>query len=90
MLQKSLTRTSIGVPYVSNNPITPPGKYWCSRTGASGESLDKIRSRIDSAYADLLREALYQTGGNKSKAADLLDISRKTFYRMLEKYILGR
>ena len=82
---------SIGVPYVSNNPITPPpGKYWCSRTGASGESLDKIRSRIDSAYADLLREALYQTGGNKSKAADLLDISRKTFYRMLEKYILGR
>lgn len=74
---------SIGIlPYTSDNSIAPPS--------GNLESLDKIRSRIDSAYADLLREALYQTGGNKSKAADLLDISRKTLYRMLEKYILGR
>lgn len=52
----------------------------------SGEGLEPIRARIDQAYAELLREALHISCGNKSKAAELLDVSRKTLYRMLEKY----
>lgn len=44
------------------------------------------RNAIGYAYADLLNEALAITHGNKSKAADLLHVSRKTFYDMLDKY----
>lgn len=44
------------------------------------------RDAIGYAYADMIKEALSITHGNKSKAAELLDISRKTFYDMLEKY----
>lgn len=75
---------SIGI-----SPAAVSDSHKVSQYGVPPQSgnLDEIRGRIDGAYADLLREALRQTGGNKSKAADLLDISRKTFYRMLEKYI---
>lgn len=41
---------------------------------------------IDTAYINLLKEALDITGGNKKNAAQLLGVSRKTIYRMLEKY----
>jgi transcriptional regulator with PAS, ATPase and Fis domain len=37
-------------------------------------------------YHLLLEEAIRLSGGNKSKAAKLLNVSRKNFYRMLEKY----
>lgn len=50
------------------------------------ERMDKRHLEIDNAYANLLKEALDITGGNKKRAAALLGVSRKTFYRMLEKY----
>jgi transcriptional regulator with PAS, ATPase and Fis domain len=48
--------------------------------------LNKKRAEVDISYANLLKEALDITNGNKKLAAEMLGVSRKTFYRMLEKY----
>ena len=50
------------------------------------KSLDEIRSDINSSYQQLIAEAIRQANGNKTKAAEVLGVSRKTFYRMLERY----
>ena len=50
------------------------------------KSLDEIRSDINSSYQQLIAEAIRQANGNKTKAAEILGVSRKTFYRMLERY----
>ncbi len=50
------------------------------------DRLDKCKSDVDLAYKKLLQEAISLSDGNRSKAAELLNISRNTFYRMLKKY----
>jgi DNA-binding NtrC family response regulator len=44
---------------------------------------------IDEAAALLVREALEMSGGNRSRAARLLGISRPTLHARMEKYHLG-
>jgi DNA-binding protein Fis len=46
-------------------------------------------SCLDQVAALLLEEALDITGGNRSRAAKLLGISRPTLHAKLEKYNLG-
>ena len=44
------------------------------------------RVQIDKSYASLLKEALLLCNDNKTEAAKLLNVSRKTVYNLLEKY----
>ncbi|WP_432667144.1 sigma 54-interacting transcriptional regulator [Wukongibacter baidiensis] len=48
--------------------------------------LNKRLLDVDNAYVNLINEALDITGGNKKQAAELLGVSRKTLYRLIEKY----
>lgn len=50
--------------------------------------MTKRLQEIDTSYVNLINEALSISGGNKRKAAELIGVSRQTFYRMLEKYSL--
>lgn len=54
----------------------------------SYDSIAEIRKKIDDNYAELLKEALALSGNNRTKAAERLGISRKTLYRIMEKYHL--
>lgn len=50
------------------------------------DKLAKCKQQVNDSYVQLINEALSITGGNKSRAAELLGVSRRTFYRMVEKY----
>src|ERR1035441_375241 len=51
----------------------------------SMESRDKLVDTLADVQEDKIREVLAATGGNKSKAAQILGIERKTLYRKLER-----
>ena len=50
------------------------------------DRLSKRKAEVNTSYANLVKEALDISKGNKKQAAELLGVSRKTFYRMMEKY----
>ena len=52
---------------------------------AAMESRDRPVDTLAEAEEDQIRRVLAATGGNKSKAADILGIERKTLYRKLER-----
>jgi len=51
----------------------------------AGESREKPVETLAEAEEDQIRRVLAATGGNKSKAAQILGIERKTLYRKLER-----
>ncbi len=50
------------------------------------EIIESHMKEIDAAYARMLNDVLAITNGNKTQAAELLGISRRTIYRMIDKY----
>lgn len=61
---------------------------WPGNVETTEDRLEKCRREIEKANANLLKEALEMTNGNKQEAAALLGMSRATFYRMMEKYLV--
>jgi DNA-binding NtrC family response regulator len=54
----------------------------------AAEQTVSARARFDEMEHDLIRRTLEKTGGNKSRAAQLLGISRKRLYSRIERYRL--
>lgn len=50
------------------------------------EILHDKRLAAEQSYASLLKEAILLANGNKSEAAKLLGVSRKTLYNMMDRY----
>jgi transcriptional regulator with PAS, ATPase and Fis domain len=60
----------------------------CGGPIAPGFVLPEGGVDLEAAESDLLRQALAQTGGNKSRAARLLNLSRDTFLYRLKKFAI--
>ena len=57
------------------------------RGGTTGASVNvSVGATIADAERDLIRATLAREGGNKSRAADILGIGRKTLHRKLQEY----
>jgi DNA-binding NtrC family response regulator len=52
---------------------------------ADSEGKDSMGETLEDAKADQIRKVLAATGGNKSRAAKILGIERKTLYRLIER-----
>ena len=51
--------------------------------------LEAKKAAVEQARKALVEEALKQAKGNKTKASELLGITRQTIYRLIEKYSLS-
>jgi len=63
-------------------------RQWVRQSLASGEGKDLFDTFMDSFARLLISEALNLTGGNRSRAAKLLGISRPTLLSKIDKYRL--
>lgn len=48
--------------------------------------MNERRQAVDRANSEMLQDALTIAGGNKARAAELMGVSIRTFYRLIEKY----
>jgi len=83
-----LSKTKIITKDILESSIYSKG-YMLKHTSSepTEDRLSKRRAEVNTAYVNLLKEALDITKGNKKQAAELLGVSRKTFYRMMEEYM---
>jgi DNA-binding NtrC family response regulator len=57
---------------------------------ADSEGRDTAGETLEDAKVDQIRKVLAATGGNKSKAAKILGIERKTLYRLIDRFGLDK
>ena len=74
-------------PAVTTTPATPAAALPAIAAGAAPISLD---DRLREVEANLIAWALKASGGNKSKAAELLQIKRSTLGDRINRCGLGR
>jgi transcriptional regulator with PAS, ATPase and Fis domain len=75
-----LTTLSGGTIAASASAEAPPSQP------SPPQAATAARARFDEMECDLIRRTLEKTGGNKSRAAQLLGISRKRLYSRIERY----
>ncbi len=71
------------------NPTDTIGAEAVREALESSEPTDKPVHSLADAEEEQIRKVLAQTGGNKTRAAKILNIERKTLYRKLERMGLG-
>jgi two-component system response regulator AtoC len=76
---------------------TPPGRSEASRPSASSQPLpggslepEKLRDEVGRLERERIVEAIARCGGNQTKAAELLGISRRALLHRLDAYGLPR
>ena len=57
---------------------------------AESEGKDTAGETLEDAKTEQIRKVLAATGGNKSKAAKILGIERKTLYRLIDRFSLDK
>jgi transcriptional regulator of acetoin/glycerol metabolism len=57
---------------------------------AESEGKDNAGETLEDAKTEQIRKVLSATGGNKSKAAKILGIERKTLYRLIDRFGLDK
>jgi DNA-binding NtrC family response regulator len=57
---------------------------------ADSEGKESAGETLEDAKAEQIRKVLAATGGNKSKAAKILGIERKTLYRLIDRFGLDK
>jgi DNA-binding NtrC family response regulator len=50
-------------------------------TGVSNKEADSLKNIMHRVEKNMIKEALAQVNGNKTKAAEILQMNRKAFYR---------
>jgi len=71
-----------------DQPTDESVRQWVRQTLAAGEGKDVFETCMDHFASLIISEALDLTGGNRSRAAKLLGISRPTLLSKIEKYRL--
>jgi nitrogen regulation protein NR(I) len=77
-------RVSVGADSSANEAI----RQWVRETLTSGTAKDTFNSLMDHFATVLISEALELTSGNRTRAAELLGVSRPTLLSKIEKYRL--
>lgn len=80
--ESTITGDTIKTYVFSNN-----ASHSLNNDDSSEKKLFSIQQEISKQYAHLLTEALSIANGNKGKAAELIGVSKRTFYRMMDKYL---
>jgi nitrogen regulation protein NR(I) len=86
-LSRAMGGESAG-PAIEDAGADAPIRRWVRQALLVGEDRDRFETCVDRFASLLIREALDLTGGNRSRAARLLGISRPTLLAKIDKYRL--